>query len=163
MKTIFRVNIDNCTGCQSCTVTCSLVKEKVFSKKKTHISILKDESRCLAVPLICEHCESPPCMDECPVDAISKDPETGIVRIDAATCVGCEKCRWACPFGVTVIGMRDRIAVKCDLCGGSPACVEVCLTKALQYVSRTGQNLLVKEEWAVNRAKAIAALSVKGV
>jgi carbon-monoxide dehydrogenase iron sulfur subunit len=158
LKKVLRVSINNCTGCQSCVVTCSLVKDKVFSKKKSMISILKDESRCLGIPMICEHCETPACIDVCPVDAISKDPETGIVRVDSELCTGCELCRPACPFGEEIIKMSGGVAVKCDLCGGEPACVEVCQQKALQYVMATKQNVRVKEEWADNRAKAIAAL-----
>lgn len=163
LRKIFRVNIDNCTGCQSCVVTCSLVKDRVFSKKKARISILNQESRCLSIPMICEHCETPACLEVCPVDAISKDSETGIVSVNQELCVGCEECRLACPFGGEIIKMRDRIAVMCDLCGGKPACVEVCLPKALQYVVRTKQNLRVKTEWADNRAENIGVLSVKGV
>lgn len=158
---ILRVSVDNCTGCQSCVVSCSLAKENVFSKKKARISILKDEGKCLGVPMICEHCEAPACLDVCSADAISKDSETGIVRIDSERCVGCERCRWACPFGEEIIRMRDRVAVKCDLCDGKPACVAVCLPKALQYVMRTGQNLRVKKEWAEDRAKTIALFSVR--
>lgn len=157
------MNIDNCTGCQSCVVACSLVKDGVFSKKKARISILNQEDRGLSIPIICEHCETPACLEVCPVDAVSKDSETGIVSVDQEVCVGCEECRWACPFGGEIITMRDHIAVMCDLCGGSPACVEVCLPKALQYVERTGQNLRVKTAWAENRAKSIGVLSVKGV
>ena len=156
------MNLDNCTGCQSCVVACSLVKGRVFGKKKARISILNQEERCLSIPIICEHCETPACLEVCPVDAISKDSETGIVGVNQELCVGCEECRLACPYGGEIIKMRDQIAVMCDLCGGRPACVEVCLPKALQYVERTGQNLRVKMEWAENRAKSIEVLSVKG-
>lgn len=41
------------------------------------------------VPLFCHHCEDPPCATACPQDAISKDPETGVVLIELGKCNGC--------------------------------------------------------------------------
>ncbi|UCB60518.1 MAG: 4Fe-4S dicluster domain-containing protein, partial [Candidatus Bathyarchaeota archaeon] len=139
----------------SCVVTCSLVKHRVFSKKKALISIWKDENRCLGIPLICEHCERPPCMEACPQDVITKDSLTGIVTIDQASCTGCGACGEACPFESEIIRLKDGVAIKCDLCGGEPACVKVCLQKALQYVTATKQNAQVKSEWAEKRIRAI--------
>ena len=37
-----------------------------------------------------------------------------------------------CPFAAISIDELGRI-VKCDLCGGSPRCVELCPTGALSY------------------------------
>jgi Fe-S-cluster-containing hydrogenase component 2 len=40
-------------------------------------------------------------------------------------------CLTACPFGA--MGFVDNVAIKCDLCGGKPSCVEFCQAKALTY------------------------------
>lgn len=45
-----------------------------------------------------------PCKRACPVDAISWDKESGIVRIDEKKCIRCGACIEACPFGA--IGSR---------------------------------------------------------
>ncbi len=155
LRKILRVNINNCTGCQSCVVTCSLVKHGIFSKDRAYTSVLKNEDKCLAIPMICEHCETPLCAEVCPEDAIVKDAITGSVKIDSARCIGCEACRKACPFGTEIVSLQNGVAIKCDLCSGEPACVEVCLQKALQYVMATVQNVRVKNEWADNRIRAI--------
>lgn len=76
------------------------------------------------IPVLCQHCEDPPCM-VCPVDAMSID-EKGIVVIDGEKCTGCGECVKACPYGAISIDKDKGIAFKCDLCGGDPACVKIC-------------------------------------
>lgn len=43
-----------------------------------------------------------PCMDDCPVDAISKDKDNNSV-VDPAKCIHCGRCTIRCPFGVIVM------------------------------------------------------------
>lgn len=162
VKKIMIVDLDSCTGCQACVVACSMAKTKVFSPKKARITIRKVEDLCLGIPLICEHCNDPPCAVVCPVNAISKEAETGIVRADSSLCLGCERCRDICPFGPETINMIDNVAVICDLCEGDPACVKVCQPGALLYVRNT--KALDKRKWEVaeKRAKELISLVVRG-
>jgi len=46
----------------------------------------------------CLHCLHPSCVSACPVSAMQKDKETGIVYNDPAICLGCRYCMVACPF-----------------------------------------------------------------
>lgn len=46
-----------------------------------------------------------PCKRACPVDAISWDEASGIVKIDEKKCIQCGACTEACPFGA--IGTRS--------------------------------------------------------
>ena len=50
------------------------------------------------LPLMCQHCEHPPCVDVCPTGASFKRAD-GIVLVDKHTCIGCRYCVMACPFG----------------------------------------------------------------
>ena len=144
-----------CVGCQSCMLACSLTKENVFNPSKSRIQILRNEGLCLAMPIVCEQCEFPPCMDVCPVGAISKDPNTGVVNIDASVCNGCGACANACYYGAVRIDQKKNTAFKCDLCNGDPKCVKVCtFSGAIKYVKGEQAEVLRAEQSADKSAKA---------
>jgi Fe-S-cluster-containing dehydrogenase component len=87
----------------------------------------------------CNHCAAPACLPSCPVGAITKDPATGLVRLDTNACVGCRNCEWACPYGAPQFNDRTGRVEKCTGCahrlaeGLAPACVTTCPTGALQF------------------------------
>jgi Fe-S-cluster-containing dehydrogenase component len=70
-------------------------------------------------------------MKACKAGAISISAEDGSVVISEADCIGCRACQKACPYGVIVFDEKSEKAYKCDLCQGSPACVESCPAGAL--------------------------------
>ena len=49
------------------------------------------------LPLMCQHCEHPPCVDVCPTGASFKRAD-GIVMVDRHSCIGCRYCMMACPY-----------------------------------------------------------------
>jgi anaerobic dimethyl sulfoxide reductase subunit B (iron-sulfur subunit) len=89
----------------------------------------------------CYHCEDPACLKNCPVGAISKSADNGIVTLDRDLCLGqkkCGICKTACPYGSPQFGDADEAAMeKCDFCrerwqeGETPICVDACLMRAL--------------------------------
>jgi tetrathionate reductase subunit B len=98
-----------------------------------------------AVPLLCNHCDNPPCALACPIKATYKR-EDGIVIVDPHRCMGCRYCMIACPYNARHFNFRENpnssnpaypkrehgVAESCDLCshlldqGKRPACVEAC-------------------------------------
>ena len=56
----------------------------------------------------CFHCEDPVCILVCPVGAITKRKEDGIVTVDNELCIGNEecnsKCSKACPYDTPQFG-----------------------------------------------------------
>lgn len=83
------------------------------------------------VPKLCNHCQSPPCVQVCPVGATYSTRE-GIVLVDRKACIGCRYCIQACPYGARFLDPRLKVVDKCTWCyhriskGLVPACVEVC-------------------------------------
>jgi len=43
-------------------------------------------------------------------------------------------CTIACPFGTVNYNTDSGKVMKCDLCGGEPACADACPTAAITYV-----------------------------
>lgn len=86
----------------------------------------------------CLHCVDPSCVSVCPVQAMTKDPVTGIVAYDPNACIGCRYCSYGCPFGVPQFDFGSAFGQinKCQMCkhiqakGGMPACCDVCPTGA---------------------------------
>ncbi len=89
----------------------------------------------------CLHCNDPSCVSACPVSAMIKDPETGIVRHDPGRCIGCRYCVFACPFGIPKYQYDNAFGkiAKCELCshrlaeGALPGCVSACPTGATLF------------------------------
>ncbi|MFM2067933.1 MAG: hypothetical protein RLZZ584_2842 [Pseudomonadota bacterium] len=53
--------------------------------------------RAASVPVMCQHCTEPPCVDVCPTGASFKRAD-GIVLVDRHSCIGCRYCMMACPY-----------------------------------------------------------------
>jgi len=130
------VDPEKCTGCRSCQLVCSFRFQGAYSNSDGAIRIRKFEPECLNVPVVCEHCDQPECVKVCPTQALSKDPETGLVLLDAEECTGCLECVAACPFDAIFPRPGSDVVVNCDLCKGDPRCVQVCETKALDWVNK---------------------------
>jgi len=131
-----------CIGCQSCQVACKQfhdIKAGTISYRKVSdkfSGIYPDVGR-VFLSISCQHCEQPPCVSVCPVTAISKRAEDGIVVVDKSKCVGCHRCFSACPFGAP--NYADGVMQKCDFCltqnlaeGSQTRCASACPTQSLR-------------------------------
>ena len=114
-----------CIGCRECELMCSLTHDGVFSPAMARIRVEYDAKSNSYTPLICRHCEEPACLEACPVDAMQFDEKTGAVVIDEQICTLCLECVEACPYDAINVA-PDGTVLKCDLCGGTPACVRFC-------------------------------------
>lgn len=133
------VDIDRCWGCKACQVACKQ-EHGIPAGESGNIDVAEVSQRdekgglhCDHVPVLCQQCVSPACMEVCPVGAIGKNEEQ-LVRIDREACIGCGQCAEACPFGCIHIGMinGEEKAQKCDYCeerrkrGFLPSCEQHC-------------------------------------
>ena len=78
------------------------------------------------VPHLCAQCNDYPCVNSCPVGALSTSADTKAVLVDREKCTGCGACIRACPGNVPFLHPGDDKAAICDLCGGDPECIKVC-------------------------------------
>jgi Fe-S-cluster-containing dehydrogenase component len=95
---------------------------------------VKWEAEGLYIPMTCQQCEDAPCLNVCPVKAISRNDEFGRVSVDQDICIGCRSCVSACPFGAMSFNPVDRKIFKCDHCDGDPQCVRFCEVKAVDFI-----------------------------
>ncbi len=104
----------------------------------------KSTGRENSLPVMCQHCDEPPCVDVCPTGASFKR-EDGIVLVNRHTCIGCRYCMMACPFKArsfvhepvtdqrTSTPRGNGTVEGCNMCvhkidrgDGTTACVEAC-------------------------------------
>ena len=129
---------EKCSGCCSCQVWCSFHHFQACSPSLSRLMVVPVDDKGLFTPVVCNHCEDAWCQNECSFDAIKRDSVTNAVVIDEELCSGCGDCVDACPFGVIIVSPEGDV-FKCDLCGGSPACVESCTRRAMTYVEPTAE------------------------
>jgi molybdopterin-containing oxidoreductase family iron-sulfur binding subunit len=76
------------------------------------------------LPMMCQHCEHPPCVDVCPTGASFKRAD-GIVMVDRHTCIGCRYCMMACPYKARSF-IHEVVEVKRTRAPRGKGCVESC-------------------------------------
>ncbi|MEM2393759.1 MAG: 4Fe-4S dicluster domain-containing protein [Candidatus Bathyarchaeia archaeon] len=118
-------DLSRCSGCRKCEIACSLFHEKRIWPEASRIRVFMLVPG-VEFPHFCAQCEDYPCVNACPVNALSVGKETGAVLVNADVCTGCGKCIEACPGKVPHMHPRENHILICDLCGGDPQCVKVC-------------------------------------
>ena len=127
-------------GCSDCVQACDQENRlsghtAPTSSQWIRIVELKDKhsGQTHALPVMCQHCEHPPCVDVCPTGASFKRDD-GIVLVDRHRCIGCRYCMMACPY-------KARSFVHHELTGQNPdvprgkGCVEGC-TMCVQRIDK---------------------------
>jgi len=100
------------------------------------------------LPMMCQHCADPPCVDVCPTGASFKRPD-GIVLVNKHTCIGCRYCMMACPYKARSFiheNLKDQLAVA----PRGKGTVESC-TLCVHRIDRDGENAVPACAEAVNR------------
>ena len=147
MQVGFYFDQTRCIGCSACAVACKDWHD-IPAGPRRWMRIEYNETGIFPDVFVsyrinpCFHCEDPVCIPVCPVDAITKRGEDGIVVVDSEKCLGnteCDsKCLKACPYDSPQFGPeKGSKMTKCNFCvdrfseGKLPICVESCRTHAL--------------------------------
>ncbi|MCY4314164.1 MAG: 4Fe-4S dicluster domain-containing protein [Gammaproteobacteria bacterium] len=139
------------SGCDACVSACNaehnledLGRPETDAQWIRKLDLVDQQtSHVDSLPMLCQHCEHPPCVDVCPTGA-SFRRDDGIVLVDKHTCIGCRYCMIACPYKArsfvheNLANQRSwsprgkGIVEGCTFCthrvdvGRTPACVEAC-------------------------------------
>jgi Fe-S-cluster-containing dehydrogenase component len=158
----------------------------IWSEEFSHVFPEKDDEylaerlRGLPLPVFCNQCANPPCVQACPTQATFQR-EDGIVMMDFHRCIGCRFCMAACPYGSRSFNFRDPLPAiekenpdfprrmkgvveKCNFCeerlavGKLPACVEAS-EGALVFGDLEDPNSevrkLLRENYAIRRKQTL--------
>ena len=115
------VNLDRCTGCYSCEITCKMENDIALGEhwnKMLQRGPFGDYPNMTRYPLptMCQQCADAPCVHVCPTGASYRDGNN-VVLIDREKCIGCKYCMMACPYGVRDWNKASKTVEKCTLCG----------------------------------------------
>jgi Fe-S-cluster-containing hydrogenase component 2 len=116
---------ENCSGCRRCEIACSLSHEDRIWPEASRVRVFMAVPG-VEIPHLCFQCEDYPCVESCPVEALSVSTQTGAVRVDISKCTACGQCIEACPGHVPHMHPKEDHIVICDLCDGKPECVKAC-------------------------------------
>jgi molybdopterin-containing oxidoreductase family iron-sulfur binding subunit len=154
-KFVMVVDLARCKNARKCITACQKWHYRPEETEWLTVKIIKDNEKGAPYwfPKQCFHCDNPPCVKVCPVDATFKRQD-GLVLIDNERCIGCKFCMAACPYSTRVfnwdepeqpfdiknlayspetnIPAKVGTVEKCDFCpdrtreGLLPPCVEAC-------------------------------------
>ena len=94
---IVYVELDRCIACFNCERACMFHKSECRAGSTANIFVSVNMDLRQIVAGTCLQCETANCMAVCPVDALSRDPQTMAVVVDTTLCLACGMCIHRCP------------------------------------------------------------------
>ena len=154
-KFVMVIDLARCKNLRKCQDACNHMHQVHPGQNWIKVLGMEDAEHTAPYwqPTTCMHCDEPPCVKVCPVDATFKRQD-GIVLIDSDRCIGCRFCMAACPYTTRVFNwgepdlpkevaekpyscetslpQKKGTVGKCDFCadmtrmGELPHCVSAC-------------------------------------
>jgi molybdopterin-containing oxidoreductase family iron-sulfur binding subunit len=102
------IDLAKCRNARQCINACQTAHH--LEPEQYHINTLQMQdtprTKPYHMPKPCQHCDNPPCVSVCPVDATYKRND-GIVLIDNERCIGCRFCIAACPYSARMFNWKE--------------------------------------------------------
>lgn len=145
-------------GCDACVTACNKEHGLTgFGRPRTDAQWIRKltvrgggEEK--SFPLMCQHCEHPPCVDVCPTGASFRRAD-GIVLVDKHTCIGCRYCMMACPYKARSF-IHEALADQLPHAPRGKGTVESC-TLCVHKVDRGDNNTACAEACAAEGHRAL--------
>ncbi len=106
-------DLRRCVGCQTCTAACKEGNATPPGVQWRRVLDLESgtypEVSRVFMPIGCQHCANPPCLEVCPSTA-TRQRDDGIITIDYDLCIGCSYCIMACPYDARALSDRPHYA-----------------------------------------------------
>ncbi len=155
MKKGFKYYPGRCVDCRACVAACVLVNGWKYQPRHVYKSESYDGGSIIIsnLSLACNHCDNPACLKGCPSAAYEKDPVSRSVQVNETKCLGCDYCKWNCPYDAPKTNPSNGLIGKCNLClpllneGLIPACSSACPVGALEYSQLNGEKNHSLPEW----------------
>lgn len=138
---MIKIDKTKCTGCRMCETACSFFHSGAVNRHSARIKVVNLYQSGIDGPVVCVQCKERYCRD-CPTNAISIG-SLGQVNASPTLCSLCKKCERNCPIGA--IELFNDIVYVCDLCGGSPRCVETCTEGAIIFTPEKKEEISLAE------------------
>ena len=146
------IDLARCRNARACVNACNKMHFLEPGHEWMKVFLMQDseDTPPYWMPKPCFHCDTPACVNVCPVGASFKRDD-GVVLVDNERCIGCKFCMAACPYSSRVFnwkapdikvgakyspesGVPQRVGTvgKCDFCPDSfvtgilPDCVTAC-------------------------------------
>lgn len=107
-KFVMVIDLSRCKNVKACQSSCNHAHHVQDAQNWIKVYPMQDAEKEAPYwqPTTCMHCDEPPCVKVCPVDATFKRQD-GIVLIDSDRCIGCRFCMAACPYSTRVFNWGD--------------------------------------------------------
>jgi Fe-S-cluster-containing dehydrogenase component len=104
------IDLSRCKNLRKCQSACNHMHNVHPGQNWIKVHQMQDSDHTAPYwePSTCMHCDSPPCVKVCPVDATFKRQD-GIVLIDNDRCIGCRFCMAACPYSTRVFNWEAPV------------------------------------------------------
>ncbi|MBT3209478.1 MAG: 4Fe-4S dicluster domain-containing protein [Bacteroidetes bacterium] len=98
-KFVMVIDLAKCRNARECMKSCQSAHQLHPDQHHINVLAMQDTEKTAPyyLPKPCQHCDNPPCVAVCPVDATFKRQD-GIVLVDNERCIGCRFCMAACPY-----------------------------------------------------------------
>jgi molybdopterin-containing oxidoreductase family iron-sulfur binding subunit len=114
-KWIWVIDLAKCRNARKCVEGCQAAHHLRPYEYHINTLVMKESAETPAyfMPKPCQHCDNPPCVSVCPVDATFKRQD-GPVLIDNMRCIGCRFCIAACPYSARIFQWFEPLRAEED-------------------------------------------------